>query len=196
MDIFDNKPDRGFFQWSGQSSLARHRNGTFNCDNCGVAIHRRPSQITGKTIACSRSCAGMLRRVRVKSNCTICGKEIELTPSKVVQVVTCSQACHSLRLSCDNLSRAPRLEQTKETREQFCIRNGLTRSQFRYRSAKGIRLDAHIVQSISIRDAESGREWPSLAACARELGYTGTGLSYRISKGLRCNGLLLIKAGK
>lgn len=197
MDIFDYKPDRGHHQWSGQATLSKSRRVTVSCDNCGVPVTRRPSQIKGKTTACSKDCAGMLRRVRVKSHCVICGKEMELTPSNVVQVVTCSRTCQKMRQSYDAVKHAPRLDQTKETRDQFCTRNGLTRSQFRYRQEHGIPLDAKLAprrESVGVKDVESGRSWPTIAACARELGVAGSTLAYRMDRGERCNGSLIARS--
>lgn len=194
MDIFDYKPGTEISPLSGQSNLTKARLKRLNCDNCGIEIRRPPSQCRGKTIACSPSCRAILRRVRVKSNCAICGKEMEQIPSMVGWVVTCSDACQKMRKAYDVVKNAPRFEAAKQTRSQFCESNGLTRNQFRYRAKTGQSLDANLIHKCKVENPDSGKAWESMSSCAKDIGATVSAVHAAISRGGKCKGVRLIRA--
>ncbi len=67
----------------------------YTCDNCGEAFKRRPSAARGKTIFCSRQCAGQYIRNRVTFACEYCGKTFERPPSLIRPKDSqyCSKVC-------------------------------------------------------------------------------------------------------
>ena len=61
------------------------RNPNCVCKICGTAVYRRPFQISGGNVYCSRQCTGVDQRVN--KTCKICGENY------IGNKITCSRAC-------------------------------------------------------------------------------------------------------
>lgn len=82
----------------------RGRGWRLTCPVCEIAFTRPDAWMkrTKGTPCCSRECAGVFRRVRVKSKCVVCESEFEVIPSENKKVVTCSKRCSRRRRMIDD----------------------------------------------------------------------------------------------
>lgn len=86
--------------FSSPTGIARtHGKVGLTCPICGIRFERYAAWVrkVSGNCTCSRACAAEARKVRVITQCRVCGTEMELTPSNAVRVVTCSRRCSRLR---------------------------------------------------------------------------------------------------
>lgn len=91
-------------QISNLTSIRRtHGKTGMTCPICGIRFERYMSHLERVDCpTCSVACAGMARRVRIITNCTVCGTAMEQTPSNAARITTCSKRCSSLRRTSGN----------------------------------------------------------------------------------------------
>ena len=117
---------------------------------------------------------------------------MEIIPSMVDGVVTCSAKCRKMRRAYDVIKNAPRFD-GKLTLSQYCNERNISRSQFRYRADKGIAHDALLVHECGLRDLESSRSWHSISDCARSLGTSASNVHSALKRGGRVLGVLVAR---
>lgn len=75
----------------------------FDCPVCGVVFERSASSARRyNNHYCGRGCSAEAQKVRVETHCVVCGKSIELIPSLIGQIKTCSKTCSSIRRRSEN----------------------------------------------------------------------------------------------
>jgi hypothetical protein len=70
------------------------------CPICFTSFNRPPSHVTRTKTGvscCSRQCAASARVVRISVPCVSCSAPMELIPSSVGKITTCSKKCSTLR---------------------------------------------------------------------------------------------------
>lgn len=84
---------------SNQTPLSREAGQIrMTCPVCGIKFKRATSHVVRVAVStCSRACAAQARIIRVCQPCVICGKEMELQPSDIGKITTCSKACSFVR---------------------------------------------------------------------------------------------------
>ena len=91
-------------QISNLTPISRtHGKAGMTCPICGIRFERYISHLARVGCpTCSYACAGMARRVRIITNCRVCGTAMEHTPSDAARITTCSKRCSSLRRTGGN----------------------------------------------------------------------------------------------
>lgn len=75
---------------------------SFACPICYLVFERYACWAKRVNVNyCSRECACEGRKVRVHTNCVVCGADMEQMPSNLGRVVTCGKLCSSKRRQSD-----------------------------------------------------------------------------------------------
>ena len=79
--------------WGGQ----KRKLSLFTCEQCDKSFYARPPRGDRKVRFCSPECSSIARRTRSLITCSVCGKQVERTPSKVKLAkhgfMFCSRVC-------------------------------------------------------------------------------------------------------
>lgn len=70
------------------------------CPVCFIGFSRFASHVARTLVSCcSRACASEIRKVRVEVFCVVCKASMEVIPSNITRVTTCSNRCSRIRRS-------------------------------------------------------------------------------------------------